>query len=91
MGLWIEANVKRQVVSPNDGKYFSLEELQKYVGGYVERIDMFNGNAMYVDEEGRLKNLTYNEFATKVLSKLGALPCDYIRGNALIVQNKEEG
>lgn len=51
---------------------------------------MFNGNAMYVDEEGRLKNLPYNEFATKVLANLGALPCDYIRGNALIVQNKEE-
>jgi len=90
MALLIEANGKRCTVSPGNGKYFSLEELQKYIGGYVERINMFNGSAMYVDEEGRLKKLPYNSFATKVLAKLGALPCDYIRGNALIVFLKEE-
>lgn len=90
MGLWLNLNGPRQAVVPANGKKFTLEELQNYIGGYIERIDMFNGCAMYVDEEGRLKNLPYNEFATKVLAKLGALPCDFIRGNALIVQYKEE-
>lgn len=90
MGLWIEANGKKKTVTPENGKHFSLQELQRYVGGYVERVEMFNGLAMYVDENGRLKNLPYNVFATKMLAKLGALPCDYIRGNVLVVQNKEE-
>lgn len=90
MGLLIEANGKKKTVIPKEGAHYTLEELQGYVGGYVERIDMFNGSAMYVDEDGKAKNLPYNTFATKVLMKLGALPCDYIRGNALIVRNEEE-
>lgn len=90
MGLLIEANGKKKTVIPKEGAHYTLEELQGYVGGYVERIDMFNGSAMYVDEDGRSKNLPCNTFATKVLAKLGALPCNYIRGNALIVRNEEE-
>lgn len=90
MGLLIEANGKKKTVISKEGAHYTLEELQGYVGGYVERIDMFNGSAMYVDEDGRSKNLPCNTFATKVLAKLGALPCNYIRGNALIVRNEEE-
>ncbi len=90
MGLLIKTNGKIETVTPKEGGHYTLEELQEYVGGYVERIDMFNGSAMYVDEDGRMKNLSCNTFATNVLAKLGAMPCDYIRGNALIILNREE-
>jgi hypothetical protein len=42
----------------------SLEEMQKFVGGYVEALELKNGHTMYVNEEGRLKDLPVNNMAT---------------------------
>ena len=41
-----------------------LEEMQKFVGGYVQALELKNGHTMYVNEEGKLNDLPYNHMAT---------------------------
>ena len=73
------------VVNPKDGKKFTLEELQGFVGGYIERIPV-KGGFMYLNEEGKLKDLPRNERATQLaLDSQGIFPDDYICGDALVV------
>ena len=50
-------------VKPADGKKFTLEELQKFVGGYIEAVPYANPVA-YCNEEGRLNNLPLNRCAS---------------------------
>lgn len=90
MAVLLNTSGGRDNVTPINGKFFSLRELQKYVGGYIERIDLNNGCAMYVDEEGLLKNLPYNRNATSALEKAGIILGNYIAGNAVVVQYREE-
>ena len=37
----------------------SLENLQRFVGGYIETVTLFNNLVIICNEEGRLKNLDY--------------------------------
>lgn len=90
MGLLIKPTGIQQRITPANGKAFSLRELQLHIGGYIERIELNNGCAMYVDEEGVLKNLPYNHAATEFLEKALATPCACIRGNAVVLQYREE-
>jgi hypothetical protein len=80
----IKTTSETETVSPIDGKHFSLEELQKFVGGYIEFISL-NGNGlmMVVNEEGKLKNLQVNQIATDTY-KGG----DIILGDVLICDKK---
>lgn len=73
-------------VSPSNGKKFTLEELQGYVGGYIELIRLPNGRDMYVNEEGKLTGLALNPTATAVS---GLWPHDVIIGPALVMGDRE--
>ena len=42
----------------------SLEEAQEFVGGWVERVQLKNGDVMLIDEEGKLKEKDINQKAT---------------------------
>lgn len=74
-------------VRPNNGQKFTLEELQKFVGGKVELITMPSGLQIWLNEEGKLLNLRANAIASLVwqtvfYGKQGWL--DSIRGSVLI-------
>lgn len=84
---WIKANGDIEEVQPSDGKTFSLEELQKFVGGYIEVIGLLNINyprqLLVCNENGKLEHLPVNEKATEVWDKhYGA--SDVIVGDVLI-------
>lgn len=51
---------------------------------------MSNGKSMYVNEEGKLNGLPYNEKATQILRQQGRIPNDYIVGDVVILSNEEE-
>ena len=53
-----------------DGVEPTLEEAQKHVGGYVERLDLEHLGCLLVDEEGKLKRKPINEQATKLYNQL---------------------
>ena len=67
---------------PPAGKTYTLEELQKAVGGYIEIVHPGDGRyLMVVNEEGKLHGLPPNPRATALYER------DHIVGNALVCRN----
>jgi hypothetical protein len=65
----------------------SLEELQQFVGGYIERVRCSTKNrALIVNEEGFYEHLAPNPNATALVAPGTALIDGTIRGNALLVK-----
>jgi hypothetical protein len=54
-----------EIVSPANGKHWTLKELQDLVGGYIEFLPAIKSKIV-VNEDGRLKGLPYNRKATKL-------------------------
>lgn len=69
---------------PANGRDFTLEELQKSVGGYIEIIDLTDKSIMIVNEEG--KGALYPNMMATVIAKAchAIFPHDYIAGNAVM-------
>lgn len=61
MAKYYEIGQPTREIKPRNGKKFRLEEAQKLVGGWVEMVHLYNGKILLVNEEGRIKNLPYNE------------------------------
>lgn len=54
-------------ITPSNGKYFTLEEKQQIVGGYIEiceTTDPDGEHCLIINEEGKLEGLEYNPEAT---------------------------
>lgn len=67
MGTLIQSEgLKNKTVLPADGHRYTLEEMQKMVGGNIQPIILPSGWCMVVNEEGRLKNLPINREATEI-------------------------
>lgn len=82
----IKADGERIEVSPKNGSDFSLEELQGYVGGYIEIVHLGRGEIMVVNEEGKLHNTPTNLNAT-ALYQFATGDCkDFIAGDVLLTQ-----
>lgn len=89
MAIILKSNGEEQFVTPECGNRFSLEELQKIVGGYIELIYLRN-YLMIVNEEGKIYNLPINVDATEVARfNQSIMPNDYIVGDVLICENTE--
>jgi len=69
-------------VWPKNGEVFSLEELQGYVGGYVEPLYLEGDKVALMDEDGRFKHLRVNDVASVQLGR-------YIVGPVLIGSREE--
>ena len=78
----IKANGEEQEVSPANGKDFSLEELQKFVGGSIEMGSTHDGRTLVFNEEGKLLGLPLNEKATKFYEYGSTNPADWLQGKA---------
>lgn len=71
-------------VCPNNGTDYSLEELQNFVGGYVQICR--GADCIFVcNEEGKLKGLPVNYAATTTAHRTKALALgDFFVGNVLL-------
>ena len=58
--ILFKASGEWEFITPGDEKKFSLEELQKYVGGYIEIIRLPHRECLVVNEEGNLQGLPLN-------------------------------
>jgi len=64
----------------------SLSDAQKFVGGWVEVVQV-NDGILIIDEEGKLKDKPVNEVASKMYAdKYG--DADVILGDAIYIPNK---
>lgn len=69
-------------VEPNNGSDFSLEELNKFVDGFIEVVWLPNGKLMVVNEEGQLKRLIPNPVASIIARQMivgDVLLCDEVQ------------
>ena len=59
MAIIIKISGEAENIEPLSGSVFTLEELQKAVGGYIQIVSItageHSGRLMVVDEEGKLK------------------------------------
>jgi hypothetical protein len=65
MGMLISVEGEQTVITPSEGT-FSLEELQKYVKGFIEIAPIPEGRFAIFNEEGRLKQMRLNPVASQV-------------------------
>lgn len=82
-------------VKPANGKWFTLEEKQRIVGGYIEIIPTREGNWLVINEEGKLNHLPVNKEATLlyaygiVVKEDGFALTDVVVGDVLYCTEKE--
>lgn len=65
-GLWIKASGTTVPVKPQKGTKFELKELQKMVGGWVERLQLPDQTVMLANEEGIPLQLPPNAHASSL-------------------------
>lgn len=75
-------------VSPKNNRDFTLEELQSFVEGNIEIINLTTEKILIVNEEGKINKLPFNELATELWKKYYGRT-DYIVGNALLCNSDE--
>ena len=77
----------------NNDPTLTLEEAQKFVGGYVQLIKLSNGQRMLVDEEARIKTPRpkVNKEASKILQNNHWVETVKVLGNAIIIEKNVKG
>lgn len=68
MATIIKSSGEKITTEPNDGKTFSLNEMQKIVGGYIEIIYTNDNKLMVIDENGKSAQKELNEEATSLVT-----------------------
>ena len=71
-------------IMPMNGKDYSLTEMQHYVGGHIETVDVGDGWVVVLDEEGKQKYKLPNPIATNWLLDAGIY--DWVAGDAMLIE-----
>lgn len=88
MGKLIKTDGTIKDVKPENGKFYTLKEMQDYVDGYIQVIDLGRSGCMIVDEEGKIRGKAVNVEATKKAIK-HLMFGDFIVGDVLICRKGE--
>lgn len=89
MATLIKADGTKQEVQPNNGLDFELEELQQFVDGYIQIVNLRNGKILVINEEGK-DVYPVNEKAIEIALKRNAIFwLDYICGDVVLCKNEE--
>lgn len=89
MAILIPAAGETREVQPADGVTFTIHELQGFVGGYIEAVRV-GDDYLFLNEEGKLKQLPVNRAATVLTLGLIAAD-DYIVGDCVLCSPLEAG
>lgn len=87
MGMLINPDNTHRQVEPQNGATYSLAELQGFVGGLIQIVNLGNSSVLVVNEEGLILNLSYNHAASLLIQNV--LPGQIIVGTALLVKENE--
>ena len=92
MAKLIYPNGKLEDVQPNNGNVFTLEEIQGFVGGYIEIVKLHDNALFVMNEDGKRENLSPNIPATSLAHGRQAIrPDDIIVGTVLLCTPAEIG
>ena len=83
-GTLIKSDGTKEKIKAKNGKEFDLTELQNYVGGFIQFVELPDKRTVCLNENGLLEGLPKNEEAQKVWDK--AWPKEeYFNSEQLIV------
>lgn len=86
----VKTDGSKHVITPQVGTKFNLEELQEFVGGYIQVINLNEEQCMVVNENGKLYHLEMNAEASVIAHSFRAIfPNDFIFGDAVIINNSQ--
>jgi len=86
----IKENGSEQKIVPKTLPHFTLEELQKAVGGYIEFVRVREASkTVVVNEEGRLNGSKRNPRATLLLAGMGCTANHELYGPVLFCNDNE--
>lgn len=89
MSTLIKTDGSKLEIQPQNGLDFQLDELQKFVDGYIEIINLHNGDILVINDNGK-DVLDSNETATEIAHKHNAiLGWDYICGDVVMCKDEE--
>ena len=89
MATLIKTDGSKLEIQPQNGLDFQLDELQKFVDGYIEIINLHNGDILVINDNGK-DVLDSNETATEIAHKHNAiLGWDYICGDVGMCKDEE--
>lgn len=79
-------NGEEIAIRPENGENFSLTELQGYVGGLIEIINLSSDQIMVVNEEGKFDKTLRPNTTVTIIARINRaiVGGDYIAGNAII-------
>ena len=89
MAILYKADGKQETVTPANSKKFTLKEMQGYVGGDIQMIQVPMEGRLIMNEEGRLKGLSLNEEGTRLGRLAGIAPDSFVVGDVLFCDNDE--
>ncbi len=96
MATLIKTDGTTKQVKPANGRYFTLEEKQRFVGGLIEFVSTREGNWLTINEEGKLNGLPINRTATlmskhSIVWKENECPvfADIVVGDVLFLTDEE--
>jgi len=72
-------------IQPQNGKDFTLQEMQDIVGGYIEILPI-GDYLMVINEEGKLNGLGINKKATDIFLSYYLYSFDIIVGDVLVCE-----
>lgn len=89
MATLIKTDGSKLEIQPQNGLDFQLDELQKFVDGYIEIINLHNGDILVINDNGK-DVLDSNETATEIAHKHNAIfGWDYICGDVVMCKDRE--
>lgn len=88
MARLIKTNGEITTVTPQNGEYFTLKELQTLVGGIIQTVWIDDDHVMVTYEESKVFNQPINQKATE-MAKDALFPWDCINGDALVCDAEE--
>lgn len=89
MATLLKSDGTKQEIQPKNGTDFKLEELQTYVDGYIDIVNLQNGEILVINDDGKDRYQT-NEAATKLALENGAIfNWDWIDGDVVLCKDEE--
>ena len=89
MATLIKTDGSKLEIQPQNGLDFQLDELQKVVDGYIDIINLHNGDILVINDNGK-DVLDSNETATEIAHKHNAIfGWDYICGDVVMCKDEE--
>ena len=86
MAQFIKSNGAEVELVPENGKQFTLKELQDLVDGFIEIVPAKDGRLIIINEEGKLRDLPMNQKASLLYKHAGS---DVIVGDVLVCDKSE--